>query len=83
MVRLSDRPDMTLDVYGGRKTTTTTINDLEIYLHENRNATISSIYYCLPMMRLYSLKVSKGFKRHYSFESYCKKKKKKKNRICK
>ena len=67
VVRLSDRPNKTLDVYRGRKTTT---NDLEIYLHETRNATISSIYYCLPMMRLYSLKVSKGFKRHYSFCYY-------------
>ena len=27
MVRLTDRPDMTLDVYSGRKTTTTTINE--------------------------------------------------------
>ena len=26
VVRLTDRPDMTLDVYRGRKTTTTTLN---------------------------------------------------------
>ena len=28
MVRLTDRPDMTLGVYRGRKTTTTTVEDI-------------------------------------------------------
>ena len=38
MVRLTDRPDMTLDVYRGRKTTIQPTNQIkEISTHEGKN----------------------------------------------
>ena len=36
VVRLTDLPDMTLDVYRGRKATTTTTTDFDILSPQNR-----------------------------------------------
>ena len=49
MVRLTDRPDMTLDVYRGGKTTTTTIEnyskDAQSHRQVNQTEMIFSIKY--------------------------------------
>ena len=47
MVRLTDRPDMTLDVYRGRKTTIQPTNQSEILLTEN-------CYFCPFLQQVYT-----------------------------
>ena len=50
MVRLTDRPDMTLDVYRGRKTTTQQQQQQQC----TRNTTLHSIFFIIFFIILFS-----------------------------
>ena len=59
MVRLTDRPDMTLDVYREHKTTTTTTNLQRVQLLKKRSLLTKEIFFPLRVDPIYSLTTNK------------------------